>query len=126
LDYLPDTPANKEFIAKVKPVFERYKNIGVRIEDDMLVTETGVEWMTKALPREINQVQAFMERAKAEMQTAEVEKILNPTFAVLNNNRLNDLNFQVGLNYPRGKTVRQGWIWSGKETANSGLSHAGH
>lgn len=126
LDYLPDTPANKEFIAKVKPVFEKYKNIGVRIEDDMLVTETGVEWMTKALPREINQVQAFMEKAKVEMQTAEIERILNPTFAVIKNNRLTDLNFQVGLNYPSGKTIRQGWIWSGKETANSGLSHTGH
>lgn len=126
LNYLQDTPANKEFIAKVKPVFEKYKNIGVRIEDDMLVTETGVEWMTKALPREINQVQAFMEKAKVEMQTAEVERILNPTFAVLNNNRLTDLNFQAGLNYPSGKTIRRGWIWSGKETVYSGLSHTGH
>jgi hypothetical protein len=34
----------------VKPAFEKYKNIGVRIEDDMLITPTGVEWMTKALP----------------------------------------------------------------------------
>lgn len=126
LNYLPDTPVNKEFIAKVKPVFERYKNIGVRIEDDMLVTETGVEWMTKALPREINQVQAFMEKAKEEMKTAEIERILNPTFAVLENNRRSDLNFQFGLNFPSGKTIRRGWIWSGKEIINSGLNHAGH
>lgn len=64
LDYLPDTPANKEFLAKVKPVFEKYKNIGVRIEDDMLVTETGVEWMTKNLPRSIADVEAFMAKNK--------------------------------------------------------------
>jgi Xaa-Pro aminopeptidase len=73
LDYFPDTPANREFIAKIRPVFERYKGIGVRIEDDMLVTENGVEWMTKNLPREINQVQAFMEKAKQEMQFAQFQ-----------------------------------------------------
>lgn len=67
LDYLPDTPANREFIAKIKPAFEKYKNIGVRIEDDMLVTETGVEWMTKKLPRKIDEVESFMEKAKQEM-----------------------------------------------------------
>ena len=53
LSYIPDTPANKAFLAKIRPAFEKYKNIGVRIEDDMLVTKTGVEWMTKALPRSI-------------------------------------------------------------------------
>ncbi|MEQ1603777.1 MAG: aminopeptidase P family protein [Pyrinomonadaceae bacterium] len=60
LDNLPDTPANKAFIAKVRPAFEKYKNIGVRIEDDMLVTETGVEWMSGKLPRSIADIEAFM------------------------------------------------------------------
>jgi len=60
LDYLPDTPANKEFIAKVRPAFEKYKNIGVRIEDDLLITPTGVEWMTKELPRKMSDIEAFM------------------------------------------------------------------
>lgn len=32
----------------------------MRIEDDMLVTETGVEWMTKNLPRSIAGIEAFM------------------------------------------------------------------
>ncbi len=68
LDYLPDNSANRDFIAKVRPVFERYKNIGVRIEDDMLVTETGVEWMTKAIPREIKQVENFMQKAAYELR----------------------------------------------------------
>lgn len=75
LDYLPDTPANKEFIAKVKPVFEKYKNIGVRIEDDMLVTDTGVEWMTKNLPRSIADIEAFM--AKNSISTAAVKNEFN-------------------------------------------------
>jgi Xaa-Pro aminopeptidase len=122
LNYLPDTPASKEFIAKVKPAFEKYKNIGVRIEDDMLVTETGTEWMTKALPRELNQVQAFMEKAKTEMQTAEIKRIVNPIYAIVTNNS-GSYGLQLGVNFPSGKTVRQGWIWSGKNATNSGLSH---
>lgn len=60
LSYLPDTPENKAFIAKIRPAFEKYKNIGVRIEDDMLITPTGVEWMTKNLPRKIEDIEAFM------------------------------------------------------------------
>lgn len=60
LDNLPDTPESRAFIAKVKPAFEKYKNIGVRIEDDMLVTATGVEWMTAKLPRKISDIEAFM------------------------------------------------------------------
>lgn len=61
---LRDTPENKAFIEKVRPAFEKYKNIGVRIEDDMLVTENGVEWMTKALPRKLQDIEAFMGRSK--------------------------------------------------------------
>jgi len=67
LDYLPDTPENRDFIAKVKPAFEKYKNIGVRIEDDLLITDTGVVWMTKALPRSIADVEAFMAKASKEL-----------------------------------------------------------
>jgi len=38
LDNLPNTPENAKFIAAVRPAFEKYKGIGVRIEDDMLIT----------------------------------------------------------------------------------------
>ena len=67
LDYLPDTPENKAMIAKIKPAFEKYKNIGVRIEDDLLITENGVVWMTKALPRSIADIEAFMAKASKEL-----------------------------------------------------------
>ena len=63
LSYIPDTPANKAFLAKIRAAFEKYKNIGVRIEDDMLVTKTGVEWMTGKLPRKITEIEAFMAAA---------------------------------------------------------------
>lgn len=51
LDYLPRTPENEKFIAAVRPALERYKNIGVRIEDDFVVTADGVRLMSGALPR---------------------------------------------------------------------------
>ncbi len=60
---LADTPQNRAFIEKVRPVYEKYKNIGVRIEDDMLVTDSGVEWMTKNLPRSIADIETFMASA---------------------------------------------------------------
>lgn len=60
LDYLPDTPENRAFKEKIRPAFEKYKNIGVRIEDDMLVTNTGVRWMTAKLPRKMSDIEAFI------------------------------------------------------------------
>jgi Xaa-Pro aminopeptidase len=62
LDMLADTPKNRAFIAKVRPMVERYNHIGIRIEDDYLVTADGVEWLSKA-PREIADIQAVMREA---------------------------------------------------------------
>ena len=64
LDNLPKTPDNEKFIAAVRPAFEKYKGIGVRIEDDMVVTETGVKWMTAGLARSISDVEGFIARAR--------------------------------------------------------------
>jgi len=63
LDYLPDTPKAREFKAKVMPAFEKYKNIGVRIEDDVLVTSTGIDWLSKRLPRTMKEIEDFMKVA---------------------------------------------------------------
>ncbi len=59
IDVLPDTPRNRAFIARIRPLLQRYANIGVRIEDDYVVTPTGLERLTAA-PREIDQVEALM------------------------------------------------------------------
>ena len=64
LDNLPKTPANEKFIAAIRPAFEKYKGIGVRIEDDMLVTPDGCKWLTGALPRSIADIEAFIAKAR--------------------------------------------------------------
>ena len=66
LDNLPKTAENEKFIAAVRPAFQKYKSIGVRIEDDMLITPDGVKWMTEALPRKIADIEAFIARARKE------------------------------------------------------------
>lgn len=59
LEILPDTPANRTMIARIRPSVERYRDIGVRIEDDYLVTGQGLEWISRA-PREITEIEAIM------------------------------------------------------------------
>jgi Xaa-Pro aminopeptidase len=57
---LADTPRNRELIARLRPVMQRYANIGVRIEDNYAVTESGVEWLSKDVPRDLAGVEALM------------------------------------------------------------------
>jgi Xaa-Pro aminopeptidase len=64
LDNLPKTPENEKFIAAIRPAFEKYEGIGVRIEDDMLVTPEGSRWLTGALPRSIADVESFIAKAR--------------------------------------------------------------
>lgn len=68
LDNLPKTPENEKFIAAVRPAFEKYRNIGVRIEDDLVVTSDGYRNMSAALPRTIPDIERFIERARREVR----------------------------------------------------------
>lgn len=70
LDALDNQPSNfkpedwEKFKKSVDPAFQKYKGIGVRIEDDMLVTETGTRWMTAALPRKLTEIESFIAKAR--------------------------------------------------------------
>lgn len=123
-------PGVKEFLDKIRPAFEKYKTIGVRIEDDMLLTETGVEWLTKNLPRKLEDVEYFISKASNDIKIGALKNNSNPTLAVYNADaNLLETAFQpadVFASQPTdtGKTVRYGWTFSGNNTANSALDHS--
>lgn len=51
-----------EFIAKVAPVYEKYKNIGIRIEDDVLITAGGNRVLSALIPKEPNEIEQLMQK----------------------------------------------------------------
>ncbi len=63
LDILPKSPRNAQIIEKLRSAVTAYRNIGVRIEDDYIVTANGLEWITKS-PREIAEIEALMKRTR--------------------------------------------------------------
>ena len=68
LDVLPKTPEWEKFAKAVRPAFEKYKGIGVRIEDDVLVTDGEPKVMSAAIPIKLEEIEAIMARLKQEMR----------------------------------------------------------
>jgi Xaa-Pro aminopeptidase len=60
LEHLPRTPEYEKFKDAVKAGFEKYKNIGVRIEDDVVVTTNGFENISGKVPRTISEIENAM------------------------------------------------------------------
>jgi len=60
LDNLPRTPENAAFIEKVRPMVQKYRNIGVRIEDSFLLTDAGLERLSSGVPRTIAEIEQLM------------------------------------------------------------------
>ena len=64
LDELPKTPENTAFLEKVGPVVQKYKNIGVRIEDSFLMTEQGLVRLSTKAPRLVADIEKVVGTGK--------------------------------------------------------------
>lgn len=60
LDALPKTPENAELVRRIQPAVDRYRDIGVRVEDSFLLEPSGLRRLSAAVPRTIDQIEAFM------------------------------------------------------------------
>jgi len=57
-------------VVTVEPgIYIREENLGVRVEDDVLVTDTGYELLSRKLPRDPDEIEKIM-AAAAEQRAA--------------------------------------------------------
>jgi Xaa-Pro aminopeptidase len=61
-DKMKEAGYTEEDLSRIRAVVTRYMDIGVRIEDNILVTETGYVNLSEAAPREINAIEALMKQ----------------------------------------------------------------
>jgi len=59
---LPDTPRNRALIATAREAAEKYRNVGVRIEDDYVITGGRLRRISLA-PREIAEIEALRRKS---------------------------------------------------------------
>jgi Xaa-Pro aminopeptidase len=64
----PEENEIHDFVSAVKPVVKKYMDIGIRIEDDILVTVEGFENLSRQAPKEIEDIETLMinERKKGD------------------------------------------------------------
>jgi Xaa-Pro aminopeptidase len=61
LDTLVRDGKNGEWVEKIRPAFEKYRGIGVRIEDDFLITPDGYDHLSHKIPRQIRDVEKWIQ-----------------------------------------------------------------
>jgi Xaa-Pro aminopeptidase len=70
LDNLPKTPEMAKFAEAVRPVFEKYKGIGVRIEDDVEITDGEPVVLSGGIPSKLEDVEAEMAKLRAAVKVS--------------------------------------------------------
>ena len=82
VEIVPDTPANAAFRAAIAPAVKRFANIGVRIEDDYVVTATGWDRLSADVPRDIEAIEREMAQKRGvssrDAATVEAYKRIRP------------------------------------------------
>jgi Xaa-Pro aminopeptidase len=63
-DKLKDRKYTDEEIEKLRAELEKYMHIGIRIEDDIVVTETGQRNLSEAAPRDIDAIESLMKNGR--------------------------------------------------------------
>lgn len=69
LDNLPKTEENARFAEAVRPAFEKYKGIGVRIEDDVLITNGEPKVISAGIPSKLEDVEATIAQLRKAIKT---------------------------------------------------------
>ena len=138
LEYLEKTPENEKFIAAVRPAFEKYKNVGVRIEDDILVTPEGYRNLSAAIPRTVPDIEAFIARASRELRLTAIE--LQPNLlraagmfdvrSMLRGGEAGEVDSLWRSLAPnptfKGRTIKRGSVFVGSPGNYARHSHSGH
>jgi Xaa-Pro aminopeptidase len=70
LENLPNTDENTKFIEAVRPAFEKYKGIGVRIEDDILVTDGAPKVISEGIPSKLEDVEATVAQLRKAVKSS--------------------------------------------------------
>ena len=74
LAILPDTPRNRALRERIGGMVARYADIGVRIEDDYLVTADGIIRSTAAMPREMDEIERLLAAPRRPRDPSVVER----------------------------------------------------
>jgi Xaa-Pro aminopeptidase len=64
LETLDDTPENRAFKAGVAKAVEKYKGLGLRVEDSFLLTATGLTRLSAATPRTIEEIERHLKTTR--------------------------------------------------------------